>query len=271
LPHALAFETVMVNQVADHYAGHLGPIYTWMIGDIDAAFSRSSAELEAVSLPPVPGGLAVDLGAGFGLHAIPLARRGFSVLAIDTYDPLLKDLESRAGTLPIRAVNANLLDFRAHLGAPADVIVCMGDTLTHLPDQSSVAGLIAAVAASLDPGGIFVTTFRDYACAPLQGEARFILVRSDEQRILTCFLEYEEGRVIVHDLLHQRERGAWRLRASSYPKLRLSPQWVVEELNAQGLTTVRDTVPGGMIRVTARMPQSRVHAGRGANPLESKT
>jgi 2-polyprenyl-3-methyl-5-hydroxy-6-metoxy-1,4-benzoquinol methylase len=270
LPQALAFETVMVNQVADHYADHLGPIYTWMIGDIDAAFSRSSAELDAVPIPHVPGGVAVDLGAGFGLHAIPLARRGFSVVAIDTYDPLLKDLEARAGTLAIRTVNANMLDFRAHLAAPADVIACMGDTLTHLPERSSAAALFAAVAASLKPGGLFVTTFRDYAGAPLQGEARFILVRSDEQRILTCFLEYAEGSVIVHDLLHQREGGSWRLRVSSYPKLRLSPQWVVDELSAQGLTAVRDTAPGGMIRVTARMPDRQAHAGRGRNPMGAK-
>jgi 2-polyprenyl-3-methyl-5-hydroxy-6-metoxy-1,4-benzoquinol methylase len=251
----------MVNKVADHYADHLGPIYTWMVGDIDAAFSRSSADIDAASLPLGAGGVAVDLGAGFGLHAIPLARRGFSVVAIDTYDPLLKDLEARAGTLAIRTVNANLLDFRAHIAAPVDVIACMGDTLTHLPDQSSVEALFAAVAASLNPGGLFVMTFRDYACAPLQGEARFILVRSDEHRILTCFLEYGEATVIVHDLLHEREGGSWRLRVSSYPKLRLAPQWAVDELNARGLTAVRDTVPGGMIRVTARMPH-----GRGPNP-----
>ena len=137
---------------------------------------------------------------------------------------------------------------------PVDVIVCMGDTLTHLPDQSSVAALFAAVAMSLNPGGLFVTTFRDYASAPLLGEARFILVRGDEHRILTCFLEYGEGTVIVHDLLHEREGGSWRLSVSGYPKLRLSPQWVVDELDAHGLTAVRDTIPGGMIRVTARMP-----------------
>ena len=259
----------MVNKVSDHYADHLGPIYTWMVGDIDAALSRSSKELDVLSLSPEAGAAAVDLGAGFGLHAIPLARRGFSVLAIDSYDPLLRDLEARAGTLAIRTVHADLLDFRGHVAVPVDVIVCMGDTLTHLPDQTSVAALIAAVAMSLAPGGLFVTTFRDYASAPLQGETRFILVRSDEHRILTCFLEYGEGTVIVHDLLHEREGGAWRLRVSSYPKLRLSPQWVVDELNAQGLSAVRDTVPGGMIRVTARMPQGRV-AGRGSIPLEAK-
>lgn len=72
----------------------------------------------------VSGSTAVDLGAGFGLHAIPLARRGFSVVAIDSYQPLLQELDERAGTLPIRTVNTDLLGFRAHLNAPAALIVC---------------------------------------------------------------------------------------------------------------------------------------------------
>jgi SAM-dependent methyltransferase len=248
----------MVKKAADHYADHLGPIYTWMIGDVDAALSRSGAELDSLPLPSKTGAIAVDLGAGFGMHAIPLAQRGFSVVAIDTCEILLKDLEARAGLLAVRTVQADLLDFPAHIGAQADVIACMGDTLTHLPDQSSVAALFAAVAASLAPGGLFVATFRDYASAPLLGESRFISVRSDERRILTCFLEYREADVIVHDLLQQRDGASWRLRVSSYPKLRLAPQWAVDRLNAHGLTAVRDTAPGGMIRVTARMPLGRL-------------
>jgi 2-polyprenyl-3-methyl-5-hydroxy-6-metoxy-1,4-benzoquinol methylase len=245
----------MVKTVDDHYAHHLGPVYTWMVGDIDAAFSRSDAELDALPLPSKVGGTAVDLGAGFGLHAIPLARRGFRVVAIDSYEPLLKELATRAGSLPVRTVNADLLAFRAHLAEPIDVIVCMGDTLTHLPNHSRVESLFVDVAASLSPGGLFVATFRDYVSAPLQDDARFILVRSDEERILTCFLEYaDHTTVTVHDLLHQREAGAWRLRASSYPKLRLSPEWVVEHLSSLGLSVRRETAPGGMIRITAGMP-----------------
>jgi 2-polyprenyl-3-methyl-5-hydroxy-6-metoxy-1,4-benzoquinol methylase len=252
---ARGFGTAMVKTVDDHYADCLGPVYTWMIGDIDAAFARSDAEIAA--LPLKAGGTALDLGAGFGLHAIPLARRGFSVAAMDTYDPLLKELEARRGSLPIRVINANLVGFRAHVAEPVDVIVCMGDTLTHLPDRPSVESLFANVAASLNPGGLFATTFRDYVSAPLQGEARFILVRSDAERILTCFLEYRDTTVIVHDLLYQRDGGSWRLLASSYPKLRLPPQWVVERLSSLGLIVFRDAAPGGMTRVTARMPETK--------------
>ena len=74
--------------------------------------------------------------------------------------------------------------------------------------------------------------------------------------MLTCFLEYSDTTVTVHDLLHQREGGSWRLRASSYPKLRLSPEWAVEQLSSLGLSVRRDTAPGGMIRIAARMPGS---------------
>ena len=35
--------------VANHYARHLGPIYTWMVGDVDAALSRSDEALKGRS------------------------------------------------------------------------------------------------------------------------------------------------------------------------------------------------------------------------------
>jgi 2-polyprenyl-3-methyl-5-hydroxy-6-metoxy-1,4-benzoquinol methylase len=225
-----------------------------MVGDIDAALSRSEAELRALPLPSKPGASAIDLGAGFGLHAIPLARLGFSTVAIDAYDPLLQELASRRGSLPIRTLCANLLDFRAHADTPVDVIVCMGDTLTHLPDQSAVASLLRDVAASLEADGLFVATFRDYVSAPLRDDARFILVRGDAERMLTCFLEYADTTVTVHDLLHQRENGSWRLRVSSYPKLRLAPQWVAEHLRALGFSVGTDAAAGGMARILARKP-----------------
>lgn len=240
----------------DHYAEHLGPIYSWMVGDLDAALARADTELGSLGLPTPADGPAVDLGAGFGLHAIPLARGGFRVIALDTCDTLLAELRRHAGELPVRALRADLLDFAAHLDAPAPVILCMGDTLTHLPDAASLDSLLDAVAAHLAPGGVFAATFRDYVSAPLQGDARFIPVRSDANRILTCFLEYGTETVTVHDILHEREGDSWRCRVSSYPKLRLAPDAVVEALAGRGLTAGREAGPAGMVRVVARRDAS---------------
>jgi 2-polyprenyl-3-methyl-5-hydroxy-6-metoxy-1,4-benzoquinol methylase len=233
-----------------HYQKLLGPVYSWMLGDLDAAFARSTAEIEALPLPAARG-VAVDLGAGLGLHALPLAQRGFEVVAIDSSAVLLDELRSRRGSLAIAIHHADLLELRRLLPKQVQVIVCMGDTLTHLPALSSVESLLAEVAAALPRGGVFATTFRDYASSELTGEQRFILVRADDARILTCFLEYQDHQVMVHDMLQEKENGRWRQAVSSYPKLRLAPAWVMSKLLELGFSVNRDATLGGMVRIVA--------------------
>src|SRR5438128_2622576 len=147
--------------VADHYANHLAPIYLWMAGGFDAAVSRGDQEIQAVFPGLAPGTSVVDLGAGFGMHTIPLARRGCSVIAIDSSPILLDELRVHAAGLPVTVFEDDLLSFQRHLPSTPGVILCMGDTLTHLPQMSSVETLISLAADALSPGGTFVTSFRD--------------------------------------------------------------------------------------------------------------
>jgi predicted hotdog family 3-hydroxylacyl-ACP dehydratase len=126
----------------------------------------------------------------------------------------------------------------------------MGDTLTHLPSHAAVETLLAEIATALAPGGVFACTFRNYT-RELADEARFILVRSDLDRILTCFLEYGPDTVTVHDVLHERAADGWRMRIGSYLKLRLAPESVREILERHGCSVVEDTGPGGMVRLRA--------------------
>jgi hypothetical protein len=99
--------------------------------------------------------------------------------------------------------------------------------------------------------GLFIATFRDYVSAPLQADQRFILVRGDEQRLLTCFLEYAAQHVTVHDLLYERKDGRWQQRVSSYRKLRLAPEWLISKLTDCGLAVRRSSGPGGMVQIVA--------------------
>ena len=240
-----------MSTASEHYAHHLGPVYSWMVGDLEAASERASTELDALGLPRQTDGTAVDLGAGFGLHALPLARRGYSVTAIDSCQTLVGELQRRTAGMQVNAVAGDILDFTRYVSKPVEVILCMGDTLTHLPERDSVQHLFADVAVSLTQGGLFAATFRDYVSAPLQGDRRFIPVRSDASRILTCFLEYGEDTVTVHDLLHERTNGQWQQRVSSYRKLRLHPEWVAAKLAERGLRVRTGPGPSGMTMVAA--------------------
>ena len=233
--------------VAEHYAAHLAPIYLWMAGGMDAALRVGSTDVASF----LPGsGLAVDLGAGFGMHSIPLARGGYRVVAVDNSAALLQTLCEHSAGLAIRTVESDLLEFRETITEPAQLIICMGDTLTHLQTLRDLEPLCDAVAQSLAPAGRFVATFRDYS-SPVTGESRFVPVRSDADRILTCFLEESGDHIVVHDIIHERDAAHWKLRVSSYRKLRLAPSVLEQALRARGLVTRVEPGPRGMIRVLA--------------------
>ncbi len=221
-----------------------------MAGGVEAALAAGAQDVA----PLAPGdGLAIDLGAGFGMHAIPLARGGYDVVALDTSRELLDVLRANNAGLPIRAVEADLLDFRRHVSTAASLIVCLGDTLTHLESTDDVERLVRDVAAALRPGGRFVVTFRDYT-RPATGDGRFISVRSDANRIHTCFLEEQPDHMLVHDIVHERDGTTWRMHVSSYPKLRLAPVAVAETLRYAGLEPTVAPGARGMVRITAMRP-----------------
>ena len=238
--------------VAEHYERVLSPVYSWMAGGVDAALAAGKSEIESLGLDLPAGALVVDLGAGFGMHAIPLARAGARVIAVDSSAHLLGELARLATGLPVTTVQDDLLSFRSHLKEKAAAILCMGDTLTHLPEHTNVDFLVQEVAEALTPGGRFVLSFRDYS-EPLLDADRFIPVRSDERRILMCFLEYQEDSVVVNDVLHERNGDAWETRVSSYPKLRLSPERITGSLRSLRIGARQGPRFSGMVRIVARL------------------
>lgn len=229
--------------VREHYDSLLGPVYAWMVGDADAAVA--AARDLFLGLDMGGGGVAVDLGAGLGHQAVALAELGWRVTAIDSCAALVAEIPA-----PIRAVHDDLGRFRVHVPS-ADAVVCMGDTLPHLPSRAALSALLDEVAAALRPAGRFVATLRDYT-RELTGAARFIPVKSDERRILTCFLEYADEHVDVHDVLHERREAGWTTRVSAYRKLRLSRGAWAGELAARGLAVERNQLERGWITLAAR-------------------
>jgi SAM-dependent methyltransferase len=238
-----------MSSVSEHYEALLAPVYSWMVGGPEAAFALGQADLAPVI---GGGGFAIDLGAGFGMHTIPLARAGWRVLAIDSSSVLLNQLSTFVEGLAVRTYCGDLGGFAAHLttGERPDLVLCMGDTLTHLESLDAVVTLSRSVARGLSPGGRFIATFRDYTRLP-SGNARFIPVRSDENRILTCFLEEFPDHVMVHDILQERVNGTWVTKVSSYRKLRLSPDLVRDVFASARLDTTIDPGPRGMVRLVA--------------------
>jgi SAM-dependent methyltransferase len=239
-----------VASVEKHYDEVLSDVYSWMYGGLDSALARYTDFFATRGLTPRGSGRAVDLGAGCGFQSIPLARLGFSVTAIDLDRKLLAELDRNAGSTPITVIRDDLSNFGRHVAEPVELVVCMVDTLVHLESKGTVIELFAKVRAALEPGGRFVITYRDLSREATDLD-RFVFVRSDDTTIFTCFLEYEPETVKVHDLVHRKQGGQWKLYKSFYRKLRLARSWVESELDRAGFSPVEAGVDRGLITIVA--------------------
>lgn len=226
-----------MTAVKDHYAAALSPVYTWMCGGFEAAAARNAEFFSGHGIAPAGSARALDLGAGSGFQTIPLIQAGFSVTAVDFDRALLDELQHYAGELPVTIVCDDITRIADLVEPGFELAVCMTDTVLHLESAEALGKLFRDVAALLEPAGKFVVTFRDLS-RELHGVDRFIPVRSDAERIMTCFLEYEPQYVRVHDLIYENDNGTWALTKSWYRKLRLSPQAMVDALKAAGFASV---------------------------------
>jgi SAM-dependent methyltransferase len=240
-----------VSSVREHYDGVLSPHYSRLLGDFDAKVAEQHALLERLGVKASrPAAMAVDLGCGSGVHSIALARLGFRVLAVDFCRPLLAELRERAPGLPVEAVPGDFRDVEPLVPAGADVVVCMGDTLSHLEREADLPRLFAGVTTRLVAGGRYVLSFRDLG-AELRDLDRFLPLCASDDVVMACMLEYEAHTVKVHDLIWVREQGSWTLRKGAYRKLRLTADVVTAHLVSAGFTVERHGAPGGMVALCA--------------------
>ncbi|WP_424363725.1 methyltransferase domain-containing protein [Methylocystis parvus] len=207
---------IEMSDIMRHYDDFLAPHYSWMV---DLSLTDKIAEQQSLpamlGLPGAVRGFAVDLGSGPGYQSFALANMGYeAVITIDTSRFLLDELEAARGPAPVKAVHADLRAFSKFVTpSGADAIVCMGDTLTHLETRADVTKLFQDAFEHLAPEGRVVLTFRDLL-TELKGLDRFLPIRADDGRIMTCVLDFEPDTVVVNDLVHVRDGQTWTFQKS---------------------------------------------------------
>jgi ubiquinone/menaquinone biosynthesis C-methylase UbiE len=246
-----------MSDAAKHYENLLARHYSWMVGGaFDAKAAEQQALLEEIGVHG--SGVAIDLGCGPGYQAVALAKLGFSpVMAVDGSQILLDELQTHAKGLPIKPARADIRDLK-EIAAPDSVsaIVCMGDTLTHLESLEDASQLLADAHRVLKPGGILALTFRDLS-VEREGLDRFLPIRADSDRIMTCVLEFESDHVVINDLIYVREGESWMLNKSSFRKIRLGVADVLADLRLLGFNVrVNKPLANGMQAIAAVKQQA---------------
>ena len=224
----------------EHYDTHLAYFYEWMAGDFETKHKEQCDFFERNEINPLQNKIAIDLGSGHGLQSIALAKLGFEVKAIDFNQQLLNSLRIRGKEFGVQVFQQDLVSDE-NFKEQTELIVCMGDTIAHLESADQIHLLLERSFKCLLNDGKLILSYRDYG-TELTDTQRFIPVKADDNKILTCFLEYFEDKVSVTDLLHERINGQWVQRVSSYSKVRVTNQMIEQIVVDAGFAILKREV-----------------------------
>ncbi|EQA43970.1 methyltransferase domain protein [Leptospira broomii serovar Hurstbridge str. 5399] len=218
-----------------HYDTFLAEKYSWMLGDLEQREREEEERFRNWGISPKTNGLAWDLGAGNGIQSFPLAKLGFNVIAIDFSSDLLLQLEQRNLGLPIKTKPADFTSPSLYVGESPELLLCMGDTLTHLESLEQVQMVISLWSYFLKSGAQVILGYRDLSYGK-PGEKTGFPVRAEKDRIFSCMLSFEEKKVLVTDLFHQWDGQQWNFSNSSYYKLILPLDQLSRMLTRSGFS-----------------------------------
>jgi SAM-dependent methyltransferase len=243
-----------MSDVKRHYAELLGPVYTWYTSRAGDRVARAKGWLERHELDGYQ--TYLDLGAGSGAHALALLAAGKRVTAVDFDAGLLGELrrEGAAHAERLALYEGDLLAFLRHAeNRVFDVILCVGDTLTHLASANEVDELFALATRALAPGGRIAVAYRDSTRFAAEGVKRFIEVARDARRSMHCLLEpIDAEHLRVTDIVTELEADGPRTRLGDYVKLRLAPERIALGATRAGLELTRRDEENGMLTLCFR-------------------
>lgn len=120
----------------------------------EAQFSEAAEQVpKLLERLGIEQGAILDLGSGPGRHALPLARSGLEVTAVDTSAHLLESLQERAAIegLDIESVRADMRDFERDQAF--DAVLLMFTSFGYFEDESDHGRVLDRIRTSLRPGG----------------------------------------------------------------------------------------------------------------------
>jgi SAM-dependent methyltransferase len=100
------------------------------------------------------GGTALELGVGTGRVAIPLARTGIPVLAVDSSAAMLDRTRDKLGDEPVTLVQGDIRTL--DLAREFDLVYCVGLSFYQLQSQEDQISCLQVAVRHLRPGGCVV-------------------------------------------------------------------------------------------------------------------
>ena len=159
----------------------------------------------------------LDAACGTGMHALALARRGYTVVGADLSSGMIQRARANAAAAEVAArfEVAGFGDLSAVTGGGFDALLCLGNSLPHLLTPAALREALADFTACLRPGGLVLIQNRNFDAvmahhqrwmdpqAHQEGEKEWLFLR---------FYDFEPQGTLAFNLVTLRREGGgeWR-------------------------------------------------------------
>ncbi len=189
----------------------------------------------------------LDAACGTGMHAVELARRGYPAAGADLSTGMVERARQNAAAAGVevrfRAAPFGQLA-RAFAGElPFDALLCLGNSLPHVPGVEALGEALADFHACLRPGGGLLIQNRNFD-AVLAGRERWMEPQAHQEAggewVFLRFYDFEpDGMITFNIITLRREPGqGWRQRVTGTRLLPLPQAQLVRALEAAGFTQI---------------------------------
>jgi SAM-dependent methyltransferase len=166
-----ATERVEVRSTVTGYAA-LADVYEWLVPDAMLSPAGSVAAFADVLQSLPPNARVLDCSCGTGQLAVGLAGLGLHVVASDASSGMVLRTRELAEKHDVwlRVFQAGWSELLRHLEpASFDLVMCVGNSLTHAEGAAGRRAALTAMSRLLEPGGRLVLTSRTWELVRARG------------------------------------------------------------------------------------------------------
>ena len=107
---------------------------------------------------------SVDVACGTGLHAILLSKMGIKTTGVDISETMLRqaELHGRDMNVEVAWLQSSMEELKSNLNEKYDSLFCIGNSIPHILDKSSLEKTFKNFYDVLNPGGLLVIQLLNY-------------------------------------------------------------------------------------------------------------
>ena len=162
------------------------------VSDVDATVTRIVDLVDRAG-----GGRVLELGAGSGRIALPLAARGLEVSGIDVSEQMLDLLRAKAGSDRIDVRIGDMARADTVVDGPFVVVLVAFNTFFNLDTEAQQRRCMEGVASLLAPGGSFLVEGFVPADPPAHVERDLSTSRVEPDRLVLAATEHDPARQTI--------------------------------------------------------------------------